>query len=145
MEKSTMNIIEPKLLEAIFKEEWARYQPNPDPEYTNVPFKIDSIDEYESRYDKKYVQNTMIMIKGTARDNRFWDMEINLYQLMHVCKEWAMKEHNCTLSSGHCTNDKWFAIDGITGKKHEANTEPEAIFVACAWILEQQNKKGIKQ
>lgn len=82
--------IEPKLLEAVFKEEWARYQPNPDPEYTNVPFKIDSIEVYESVYHKNYVQNTMITIRGTARDNRNWDMEVNLYQLIHNnLKEWA--------------------------------------------------------
>jgi len=62
---------------------------------------------------------------------------INIYELTHKCKEWALNKE-CELSS-------W--VDGrcgviIKGEEMwaELDTEPEAIFQACEWILEQENK-----
>ena len=70
--------------------------------------------------------------------------DINLYELAHKCKEWAWKqdkEHITTTINTRktltglyktCINDdiEWFA-----------KTEPEAIFKACQWILEQKDKQ----
>ena len=137
-----MNIIEPKLLEAVFEEEWAMYRQRSDPKYSNVPFKIDSIKQHESGYHKNFVQNTMIMIKGTARDNRSWDMDINLYQLMHVCKAWA-HNNNFWLSSCFTGEVKMYNVGETYPFKtlHTEITEPEGVFAACTWILEQKNKE----
>lgn len=66
----------------------------------------------------------------------YWsDEEINIYELAHKCKEWAMDKG-------------YYTESGLTGKlaqclvvgvKHFlADTEPEAIFKACEWILKQK-------
>jgi hypothetical protein len=76
--------------------------------------------------------------------------EINIYELAHKCKEWATP-----------LNSKYYLdihVDGISQTTHirkysidimdmnsmdaiisfEATTEPEAIFKACEWILQQR-------
>lgn len=67
---------------------------------------------------------------------------INIYELANKCKEWA---HTYKLSvrsfNGYggwfCTISSW---DDSTFKSKEFNatTEPEAIFKACQWILENK-------
>lgn len=70
----------------------------------------------------------------------------NIYELAHKCKEWAytkgMREilsadgvayidkENGVLDEGGFYPEQWFS----------ANTEPEAIFKACQWIMEQKDK-----
>lgn len=67
---------------------------------------------------------------------------INIYELAHKCKEWSL-EHDCELLS--CIRSKDRAICDIYSDKynckftHYADTEIEAIFKACQWILD--NKK----
>ncbi len=79
-----------KLLEVIFEKEWKLYQPNPDPAYSNVPFKIDSIEEYYNDRDKTVISH-MVHIKGTARDNRDWSLDINIYELVYNnLKKWTI-------------------------------------------------------
>jgi len=68
--------------------------------------------------------------------------EINVYRLAHKCKEWAMKEH-CLWCVSYVTNI------GATCKTYNGleendqmfieNTEPEAIFKACQWILDNKD------
>ena len=68
---------------------------------------------------------------------------IDIYELAHKCKQWAL-EHDCELLS--CIRSKDRAICDIYSDKynckftHYADTEPEAIFKACKWIME--NKCG---
>ena len=57
---------------------------------------------------------------------------INIYELAHKCKEWALQYDYTILSSkGYAT---------ISGKVFYDKTEPEAIFKACQWILENKDK-----
>ncbi len=67
----------------------------------------------------------------------------NIYELAHKCKEWAL-EHDCELLS--CIRSKDRAICDIYSDKynckftHYADTESEAIFKACQWILDKDSK-----
>ena len=69
---------------------------------------------------------------------------INIYELAHKCKEWASKE-------GYCLDiyrgaDGHIIEVGIIGEPcylhkptaYNLKDEPEAIFKACQWILENK-------
>ena len=71
--------------------------------------------------------------------------DINIYELAHKCKEWANKKYKACLISGYC---KSFGYKCFTDNPYElqyikkvetqtADTEPEAIFKACEYIMEQ--------
>ena len=67
--------------------------------------------------------------------------EINIYELVHKCKEWAFDKGFVLKSykkQGAFSGTYHYAID-INDKICEwlANTEYEAIFKACEWIMEQ--------
>ena len=81
---------------------------------------------------------------GYLLSNKQWYW-INIYELAHKCKEWAILNGGYNIwSSGY---GKECYIDGRRFKEFEnirflAASEPEAIFKACEWILEQiKNKK----
>ena len=71
-------------------------------------------------------------------------IDINIYELAHECKEWAYDRYGDEVSSmksyfaeyekklWYSTTSKYYEIslDGFY-----ADTEPEAIFKACEWIL----------
>ncbi len=66
---------------------------------------------------------------------------INIYELAHKCKEWA-KNKGYLLLSGYddgktfyCTCSNKSSPDSYSG------TEPEAIFKACQWILDNKETK----
>ena len=65
---------------------------------------------------------------------------INIYELAHKCKEWALSKE-CELLS--CIRDENTSLCDIYSDvldckfTHYANTEPEAIFKACEWILKE--------
>jgi len=77
---------------------------------------------------------------------------INIHELAHKCKEWADSK-GYTLNSwiADFTSDKilgWCELrDERTGKSIKEcpivsdNTEPEAVFKACQWILENKETK----
>ena len=67
--------------------------------------------------------------------------DINIYELVHKCKEWAFDKGFVLKSykkQGAFSGTYHYAID-INDKICEwlANTEYEAIFKACEWIMEQ--------
>ena len=67
---------------------------------------------------------------------------INIYELAHKCKEWAFKndyEIETTYSGDVriSKNSTSMIVNSQLGL--EDMTEPEAIFKACEWILEQRN------
>ena len=76
------------------------------------------------------------------------ESSINIYELAHKCKEWALnymvdkeiQSTGCIISSWTHTGDKGHARILIIDEKFIANTEPEAIFKACQYIME--NKCG---
>lgn len=69
---------------------------------------------------------------------------INIYELAHRCKEWALKKDKYKwLFSYKAFIDCWCDIVDNHNRKNiimsfRADTEPEAIFKACQWILEDK-------
>lgn len=60
---------------------------------------------------------------------------INIYELAHKCKEWAW-ENGCIISS-FPTKIHWRVV--VDSKElFISNSEPEAIFRACQWILDNK-------
>ena len=64
---------------------------------------------------------------------------INIHELANKCKEWAI-ENGYSLAS--YTNAKaWICRDPYKIEPYLcADTEPEAIFKACQYIMEQENE-----
>jgi hypothetical protein len=64
--------------------------------------------------------------------------EINIYELVHKCKEWANK-NSYWATSGY--DEKYYCLlkDMPDNQWFYGDTEAEAIFKACQWILD---KKG---
>jgi len=96
------------------------------------------------------------MVSGTGYyyfiDNEHLDDEyefINIHELAHKCKEWA---HKYWYQIDSCYDGNTSFAEVINIKKFdpeypqqfeiemEQDTEPEAIFKACEWILEQKAK-----
>lgn len=68
--------------------------------------------------------------------------KINIYELAHKCKEWALNLGYILYSTVHgyeCYIDSRNFIDN-TPVRFLAETEPEAIFNACQWILDKDSK-----
>ena len=82
----------------------------------------------------------------------FCNRSINTYELAHKCKEWAvnLSPNKHALSSyprwGDIRNYKktngsyYICQHLVSGAQFEAETEPEAIFKACQWILTKDSK-----
>ena len=73
-------------------------------------------------------------------------VDINIYELSHKCKEWAFN-NGFGLTSGLLNYSKTKIavlenIDLLMPKiSFTGNTEPEAIFNACQWILDNKDSK----
>jgi hypothetical protein len=67
-----------------------------------------------------------------------WTKNINIHELAHKCKEWATGQVT-SFSSGYNEGGLWFAKFTYDGdfEIFFADTEPEAIFKATSYILEQ--------
>lgn len=105
-----------------------------------TPFKIDKIKQVDG------VGLTLILLNqdGTVRSYQ------NIYQLAHKCKEWAYTQGyilfskirlNSSLAS--CYFDTMGKHDYEDGYHNDfrAESEPEAIFKACQWILDNKDSK----
>ena len=73
-------------------------------------------------------------------------LTINIYELAHKCKEWAIKIDYKIESHIHFINKRIIGVASFntqdnTTKFFQADTEPEAIFKACQWILEQRSNQ----
>lgn len=83
---------------------------------------------------------------------RWSNLEVNIYEFAHKCKEWAvnLSPNKHALSSyprwGDIRNYKktngsyYICQHLVSGVQFEAETEPEAIFKACQWILDKDSK-----
>ena len=77
---------------------------------------------------------------------------INIYELAYKCKEWAvnLRPNKHALSSyprwGDIRNYKktngsyYICQHLVSGAQFEAETEPESIFKACEWLLNNERK-----
>ena len=91
------------------------------------------------------------LFKWNSGDYGRWsNLEINIYELAHKCKEWALNQgyvleslinRSCIIGS----NYEYFAsvkihkeTDSSVQENIDVDTEPEAIFKACQWILDKE-------
>lgn len=75
-----------------------------------------------------------------------FDCAVNTYELAHKCKEWVISlelRFYANIDSGFDDDqnefNSWFCCIGRGWSKTKpfyANSEPEAIFKACQWILD---------
>ena len=76
------------------------------------------------------------------------ELSVNIYELAHKCKEWAFN-NGYELRSGQdidvkkelcyfCEYKQERQLDYLNGDYFLAETEPEAIFKACQWILTKE-------
>ena len=70
-----------------------------------------------------------------------YDININIHELAHKCKEWAYESGVTNFLSGQSDYGRrcefyW----GFELSEFQANTEPEAIFKACEWVLENKER-----
>ena len=89
-------------------------------------------------------QDTITQIRSNHK-------QINIYELAHKCKEWASKlgfhltshtiSYEAVLSKGYCQTHHVHHIDRESDKPFRGLTEPEAIFKACQWILDNKEIK----
>ena len=66
--------------------------------------------------------------------------EFNIYELAHRCKEWAAYRHECFINIFQKTSYNKYTAK-LDGKVFQSDTEPEAIFKACQWILDNKEAK----
>ena len=65
--------------------------------------------------------------------------EVNIYEFAYKCKEWAYLQYGIIIQS-YLYNGKW-RVDILKGIEIDEffkniDSEPEAIFKACNWVLE---------
>lgn len=93
--------------------------------------------------------------QNTLQEVRNNHKQINLYELAHKCKEWAF-DKGYIISSGltpvlGVNKDGWAEVFSsstpLDGKLHTFKqlSEPEAVFKACQWILEQRSNQCTEQ
>jgi len=67
---------------------------------------------------------------------------INIYELAHKCKEWAINKGYVVSSeihySGNCVSNVYMNIED--NQEFFGKLEPEVIFKACQWILDEKIK-----
>jgi len=90
-----------------------------------------------------YPKDSNLYYSFTGTDTQ----HINIYELAHKCKEWAMSQGFIVLTYG----EAYYNVDvhyhsnkskfGNLAFSDTAQEEPEAIFKACQWILEQNDNK----
>lgn len=96
-------------------------------------FKVEYVEECEHRDN----------IIGVWSDiNSIPIVEINIHELAHKCKEWSsrQKEKDYLLKS-YFNGIKWVASSMniyLSQPYFESDSEPEAIFKACEWILDNK-------
>ena len=77
------------------------------------------------------------------------ELNINIYELAHKCKEWAYIQGYVIFSKIRLNSSYASCYFDISGKHDyedgyhndfRAECEPEAIFKACQWILDRNSK-----
>ena len=93
------------------------------------------------------------VIGKDVKDNRFYYLlegykhihsdaqEINIHELAYKCKEWAW-EQGYVINSHYAKDDCYARANNMVEFSIESKekTEPEAVFKACQWILENKDK-----
>ena len=109
-------------------------------ELLNVVLNQDIKDIYGVGANPNFEDNIITYsIKGNG------DLEyFNIHELAFKCKEWANRKGNCGLIVKYapCVTYVYFQflIGDFSPNPIKADTEPEAIFKACQWILDNKGK-----
>ena len=72
------------------------------------------------------------------------EKKINIYELAHKCKVWAYTAiEPCGIIASNFAEkgNAFLKTGGIDDRYFYANTEPEAVFKACEWILAQTKEE----
>ena len=81
---------------------------------------------------------TIVVIPTT-----YGNSNINIYELQHLCKEWARK-HGYNTHSVRNVKEYVVYLSGDRvepSEDYRSSSEPDAVFQVCEWILEQKDKK----
>lgn len=71
---------------------------------------------------------------------------INIHELAHKCKEWARKEYDIVIGYGKHIDIMLFSkgasilTDTALYGHRGSDSEPEAVFKACQWVLDNKDK-----
>ena len=93
------------------------------------------------------IQSKNIIVHYDKGMPLMYDDSINIYELANKCKEWALsKDYYLRAEQGinYYDNLQWTCFlninmdDGAEYIDYWNSTEPEAIFKACQWILENK-------
>lgn len=95
------------------------------------------------KISKAYIEDTQsvkylnVFLDGD--DTGIYD-SINIHELAHKCKEWAYKQGFLLNSDslGYCLHGCYEEDIIKVDQEWKSDTEPEAIFKACEWILENK-------
>lgn len=108
-----------------------------------------------SRID--YIDNSygpeVIAWRGLSNEGNICTGSIGIYELAHKCKEWASSNGYIVISYIEDDNTGYASLGDLFGRTgvrlpqpkesfwFDARTEPESIFKACEWILQQKETK----
>jgi hypothetical protein len=70
--------------------------------------------------------------------------KMNIYELAHKCKDWALMHDFSIKSTYDFTHTCFASVYGLQRGSYfnvQADAEPEAIFKACQWILDNKDSK----
>ena len=111
-------------------------------------YKILSVKDLKDGRNNISFDHERINNMGLISDYNF----INIHELAHKCKEWALRNNFCIISTTFTAeeddieenwkkgiNYAWAELHN-NDKLFRANTEPEAIFKSCQWILDKESK-----
>lgn len=102
---------------------------------------VNTRDEVSHIQDGRIKSEICYMVNGATRG-----LFINIYELVHRCKEWAFSQNYIlqvrsadTLSCVDILDNK--CVNNPFKKQTSCKTEPEAVFNACQWILDNKDKR----
>jgi hypothetical protein len=120
---------------------------------------LEKLDDYDGRITDLYTEKNFIQIsyieKGYS-ECMINCYNFNIYELAHKCKEWACcrwseddgvfylnnfdssRLNHCKMKYQSCVSF-WTPETGDMSKCFHADTEPEAVFKACEYIMENKN------
>ena len=117
----------------------------PSKELLSEVLDIKVVEVYKIRSNPNFKDNTLLhRIEGCAVL-----FTINIHELAHKCKEWAYK-NKFIIETGFTTSGDWFytVLEVKDTSPYVAEvktnwgiTEPEAVFQACQWVLDNKDEK----
>ena len=80
-----------------------------------------------------------IKFGGISIEGNFINSSMNIYELAHKCKEWANnKGFHLWSMQNECQLETFEASHNLDIEHFMADTEIEAVFKACEWILKDK-------